>query len=516
MKIQKNHIVLFILFVVTIIFYSAFHLYSATSVKHLLVKAAHKDEMLNFYHGFDQTSYHRELLKSTFTYLPLQFASYTYYVDNNGEITDLDCYHKFSKEDSARQYIQQSGALLKKEILPDLNTINKNLLQDNHQTAMQAWQNLPWSAVYDSTIFEQFIYPYRIFNELLTPGWRQYLYKKYATFLDTTLEKNNKNPIAVCDTVNSLLKKNFKFSDVSMAYPVSQDVHALEKTRQGSCDDLVIYTSLVMRSLGLPVGRDFTPHWAHTYGRHSWNYILDTNGQSHYFQGAEFNTYEHKLGSEYKDHFRIPKVYRNVFFSAQEPLHPQEYPGLPLFFYQSNIADVSDNYGQTSNLNLQLNVDKKYDVAFLAVYNDTWQPVAYAKRENDKYTFSIVIRDVLFLPMVMQDNQLQAAAAPFYLKADGDTIVFSPGKEITYQAKYYNRFERGDQIPPQDEEVYLISYWDNGWQGNYTTGATKTVDGNTITMKVPQGALYRIHNTGLATRRSRPFYIQEDNEQHYF
>lgn len=516
MKVNKNHIALFILFVVTIIFYSAFHLYSAASVKHLLEKAAYQDEMLEFYHGFDQDSYHRDLLESTFSHLPLQFASSVYYVDNNGEITDLDCYRKFTKEDSAREYIQQSGALLKKEILPDMNTIGKDFLHDNHITALHTWQSLPWSAEYDTTLFEQFIYSYRIFNELLTPGWRHYLQQKYTAYLDTILDKNINNPIIVCDTVNSLLKRNFKFSDVSMAYPISQDIHELEKTRQGSCDDLVIYTSLVMRSLGLPVGRDFTPHWAHTYGRHSWNFILDTEGQSHFFQGAEFNTYEHKLGSEYKDHFRIPKVYRNVFFSAQEALNPQEFPGLPLFFYQSNIADVSDNYGQTSDLNLQLDINNEYDIAFLAVYNDSWQPVANTKKENDKYTFSKVIRDVLYLPMVMQDNQLQPAAAPFYLKADGDTIVFSPGSEITYQAKHYNRFERGDQVAPQDEEFYLVSYWDNGWQGNYITGATKSVGGNTITMKVPQGALYRIHNTGLATRRSRPFYIQENNEQFYF
>ena len=515
-KIKKNHIALFILFVVTIIFYSAFHLYSATSVKQMLVNATHQNEMLKLYHGFEKNTYHRELLKKTFTHLPLQFASHVYYVNQNNEVVDLDCYRKFTKEDSARQFIQQSGAILREELKPDVTFVDRKFLEENHQVALQAWQSSPWSAVYDTAIFEQLIYPYRVFNELLTPGWRNYLHKKYTALLDTTIDKNVNNPITICDTVNSYLKSNFKFSDVSMAYPVSQDVHALEKTRQGSCDDLVVYTSLVMRSLGLPVGRDFTPHWAHTYGRHSWNYILDANGQSRYFQGAEFNTYEHQLGSEYKDHFRIAKVYRNVFFDAQQSLNPEEYPGLPLLFYQKNIADVSENYGNTIDIKVELPRHLEHQVIFLCVYNDTWRPVAYARKEDDAFTFAKVIKDILYLSMYLQDNQWKAATDPFYLKANGEKIVLRPGKKITYQASYYNRFERGDQVAPQDEEVYLVSYWDNGWQGNYTTGATQTAEGNKITMQVPEGALYRIHNTGLATRRSRPFYIKEDNEQYYF
>lgn len=102
MKLAKNHIVFIIFLFITIIFYSAFHLYKAASIESLLSHTRHKDGMLKFYYSLTDHGFEKKLIEETFRYLPNHFLSDVHYADQNNQQIDLACYTKFTDDDSAQ------------------------------------------------------------------------------------------------------------------------------------------------------------------------------------------------------------------------------------------------------------------------------------------------------------------------------------------------------------------------------------------------------------------------------
>lgn len=469
-------------------------------------------ELVTFYKNNGNNELNKRLIEFTFKNIPFNY-SLTSYFTKDGEKVNLDLYHQFKDDKPAQKYVMDNNFIFQYEKISDLKLIDHTILEDNLLTALDTWRSYPFSAKYDTTIFQKYIYPYRTYHEPLQ-NWRSYLYEKYSPLLK---ERDSEDPLEVCNIINSKLKAGFKFSEVSMVYPKSQNIYELEESGMGSCNDMVFYTSLVMKSLGLPVGRDFTPYWAHTHGRHSWNFLLQPNGTTVHFQGAEFNIDEHLLGTEYKEYFRMPKVYRNVFFSAKDPVDPIQYPGLPSFFYQYNIQDVTNQYLEAIDIQVDCKYENEQSLAFLCVYNDTWRPVDVGTKIADKqYQFHNIAKDVLYIVMKNQYGRLKPLSYPFHVTDDGEIKYFIPAiYETVTQAQYYNRFENGKKVAPQKKEKYQVAYWDDQWIYQEAESPIKVGKEFKMTVKLPAGALFKIQNTTLAKSRTRPFYMK-NSKQHFF
>ncbi|NOY50287.1 MAG: transglutaminase domain-containing protein [Chlorobi bacterium] len=70
-------------------------------------------------------------------------------------------------------------------------------------------------------------------------------------------------------------------------YPTSIKFSDLMKIKGGECRDMTNMGLLVMRSIGIPVAKIYSPQDGNRRsGLHSWNIVLDKNGEKVIFQGA--------------------------------------------------------------------------------------------------------------------------------------------------------------------------------------------------------------------------------------
>jgi hypothetical protein len=102
-----------------------------------------------------------------------------------------------------------------------------------------------------------------------------------------------------------------------------------------------------MRSLGIPVGRDFAPQWDSYRSSHSWNTLLSDDGKHYPFLGFEAN-----IGTwQIFKNFRCPKIFRYTYSINRNSLAAQRLgEPLPEFLNQPNIEDVTSEYIPVSNV----------------------------------------------------------------------------------------------------------------------------------------------------------------------
>ena len=83
----------------------------------------------------------------------------------------------------------------------------------------------------------------------------------------------------------------------------------LMSSTRGTCDNMTDLAVFVMRGLGIPVSRDFTPIWPGWPIGHTWNSVRDSSGDRISFMGTETNPGDPHQGNT----LRKCKVYRYTY-----------------------------------------------------------------------------------------------------------------------------------------------------------------------------------------------------------
>ncbi|GAB3927541.1 transglutaminase-like domain-containing protein [Larkinella terrae] len=368
--------------------------------------------------------------------------------------------------------------------------------------------------------FCEYVLPYRIANEPLTP-WREQCLTEFGALRDTFQRADDRN-IAICKYINIAFYKELKYS--MNAKPARyRSWEEMAKNKEGDCWLMTSVIEYPLRALGMAVTTDFVPMWGNSNGGpHAWNVMVTSNHSWTKFMGCERYPafpadYDPLL--TYHEMRRSAKVFRKTYSvnKATLPHLLSDEDDIPYHLRFDRVIDVTDQYFPVADVELQL--DAEPEMVYLATFsNGEWVPVFWSKPEKNRCRFSKMAKGVVYLPCTYRGGKgITAIDKPFYLDEEtGRKVMCQPDLQrktavpVAYTrsklteeigAFSLNRadlalFQTMDSIcldqkrsVPLAEQTYRLFYWDNGWQ---QAGEPKKGTNPLRFENVPAGALYRL------------------------
>ena len=270
------------------------------------------------------------------------------------------------------------------------------------------------------------------------------------------------------------------------------------------CPEFVPVTVLVMRALGIPVSAESIEQWSSRSGKHYWNAVYHFTGLHYPFTG--FESRPRGLNQDYK----MNKVYRHTYRHNPRALidHADD-ESVPIFFENRFLQDVTSEYMTCHDITVSLDYepDDNQEYAYLCVFNNShWIPVHYGKRDGLKVTFTDIGPETMFVAGYFQDDEIQPASLPFYVRLDGTGHYISPYKteqvSLTIHRKYplFHRLNKNTQVvkikylPRTDSNHVMVGdTYELLYYNNYTfqlIGKQETIKPFLTFQEIPMGGLY--------------------------
>ena len=173
----------------------------------------------------------------------------------------------------------------------DVETVTADYLIRHIDTAFVRWKHGAWARHLDFDEFCEYLLPYKMEEFQYLDGWRDYLWEDYRGELDglkySDLYWNSALQASLI--ANNSLKRRLHPHFIESAIVPVYRLRTRMRLPCGVCDDYSNITVSVMRSLGIPVACDFTPHWPVRASGHTWNVVKGNNGNNLTFGGADTN-----------------------------------------------------------------------------------------------------------------------------------------------------------------------------------------------------------------------------------
>ena len=163
----------------------------------------------------------------------------------------------------------------------DADAMTADALIENIDMAFADWREGLWARHLTFDEFCEYLLPYRVGGEKVTPGWRKRLrdeYMKNARSILTSDDMAGQSYWAACKVNDALHSLRFRNSKVLPQLGVELPLQALDGMRMGECFDYATLAVYVMRACGIPVALDFTPQWPDRAHNHYWNALIDNTG----------------------------------------------------------------------------------------------------------------------------------------------------------------------------------------------------------------------------------------------
>lgn len=312
-------------------------------------------------------------------------------------------------------------------ICNDVNVVTAEELIGEIDLAFKAWRSNVYSQGSSFQDFCEYVLPYRRLNGLIIDNARQKFYSRHHQDYFVHAGRNWEQEIdSLLYQYHHLTHSAFWGTQIPL-----WSAGTFEELRHGLCLQRCWYNSLLLSSLGMPVAIDFVPAWGNRNNSHTWNVIL-LDGQSYAFEAfwdddrwKYKRIYNNRTKDELWGKFRLPKVYRYTYSNHIEgPLADREVDraDIPALFCNIKQRDVSSEYFETVDVTVELTetVPEGTKYAYLAVWGyQDWHPVQWGKIENGKVLFRGMGKDIVYLPMYFEKGMNVPAAAPFWLKEDG-------------------------------------------------------------------------------------------------
>lgn len=314
-------------------------------------------------------------------------------------------------------------------IVNDCEILSSDYLIRNIDIAFDQWENNPWLSHLDFEQFCEYILPYKIEELQPLDSWRSDFNNSYKDLLDDLkyCDLFNGSAFRACKTLNDAFKKSINPRINNSGNLKVKNISVRLKVPFGTCSDFVYLTTVVFRSVGLPVTQDCTPHWANIRLGHSWNVLLAQNGKTIPFVGMLDNIENGQIVDE-----RPPKVFRKTY-AVNEQLKNLNQSGeyVPKFFRNIFLKDVTNEYISTIDIEIKCpNKENKY--AYLCVFGDNdWTPVHFAPITHGKAIFKDMARNVVYMPILYStDGSMESLSVPFLIKHDGSRHNFTPANNM--------------------------------------------------------------------------------------
>ncbi|GAB3896974.1 hypothetical protein GCM10028803_14950 [Larkinella knui] len=405
----------------------------------------------------------------------------------------------------------------------DLGKVDADYLINNIDLAFKAAADQLKEGSLTFTDFCEYVLPYRLANEPLTP-WREQCIKEFSTLRDTFRQAEDPN-MAICKKINIDFFNQFKYS--MKAQPAKYlSWGQLAKNKEGDCWTMTSTISYPLRALGVAVTTDFAPMWGNSNGGpHAWNAMVTSKHDWAKFMGCErypaFPADFDPLGI-YHEQRRPAKVFRKTYSinKATLPHLLNDEDDIPYNLLFDRVIDVTDLYVPTSTIDINLTGASEVEMAYLATFsNGEWIPVYWSKPVNNHCRFQKMATGLVYLPCTYEGGKgVTALDSPFYIdEATGEKVVCQPDSKqktavpvqltrskITEEGAVYSLglsgialFQTMDSVclglkrsEPIADKTYRLFYWQNGWQ---MTGEQKKLANRPLQFEnIPAGALYRL------------------------
>lgn len=399
-------------------------------------------------------------------------------------------------------------------LLMDRDVISAAFLEE-HVLLSHKIKNKPWNSYLSDEEFRQYVLPYRAHREPLDPSWRRHFQRELLPMLDTF--RQNNDPVAVCSLVNTHLGQQYELRRIKEKLRGELSFQQINQLEGGMCEELVNITTYAMRSVGIPVVRDFTPVWGkQAHFGHHWLALVLPNDTTLAFDG----TYRHPERGKNAPSRTAAKVYRFNFEVDVPKLEAimanrSNLPELE-FIKSPYITDVTPLYYETVDLNLPIpsNAVPARHYSLGVFNNGQWQPVAYGEINNDKasLTFNNLNRNILYVLLGSQGNNWLPRGDPFLLDSNGRTNYLIPRALQQICLKTWFDWEE-KAIRPDD--TLKLEYWEkNNWVIIQDT--LRLVEGQICVDDVPAGALLRLTNYRGRPHYMRPFVFRDENRPIFY
>lgn len=197
----------------------------------------------------------------------------------------------------------------------DVETVTADYLIRHIDTAFVRWKHGAWARHLDFDEFCEYLLPYKMEEFQYLDGWRDYLWEDYRGELDglkySDLYWNSALQASLI--ANNSLKRRLHPHFIESAIVPVYRLRTRMRLPCGVCDDYSNITVSVMRSLGIPVACDFTPHWPVRASGHTWNVVKGNNGNNLTFGGADTNPDQPHNFDEKKS-----KIFRHTYAANPE------------------------------------------------------------------------------------------------------------------------------------------------------------------------------------------------------
>ncbi|MDE6482207.1 MAG: discoidin domain-containing protein, partial [Rikenellaceae bacterium] len=240
--------------------------------------------------------------------------------------------------------------------------------------------------------------------------------------------------------------------DVHLPFDLS--FRQMDMIKEGHCGAMSDYTTMLLRSRGIPASTESTPAWGNRSSGHAWNAIIAPDGTT-----VPIGFYGDNTVRIFDDH-RLSKVYRHCYGMATETL-PFKYgdsESIPPYFSGMDMIDVTGEYDMpTVDIaidNLDASISK---LVWLCTFNNArWVPVACAEIadgraifrdmgngqgfNHDAFRFEGGDLGIVYLPAYYKNGAIIPASAPVLAKEDGSVSALVADTDdlqsVTVKRKY--------------------------------------------------------------------------------
>lgn len=160
--------------------------------------------------------------------------------------------------------------------LSDLADYDGNFFLSQVRTTLKAKNYFDWGKKIPDDVFRHFVLVYRVNNENLDNAREIFFNELKDRVKGMTMEQAALEVNHWCHE-----KVNYRATDGRTSAPL-----ALVKTSWGRCGEESTFTTMAMRSIGIPARQCYTPRWAHTDDNHAWVEVW-IDGKWHYVGACE-------------------------------------------------------------------------------------------------------------------------------------------------------------------------------------------------------------------------------------
>ena len=355
-----------------------------------------------------------------------------------------DVIDKFIDNVWAQDLADNHNRMPRQQLL-DIDVITTDYLIENIELAFKVWKEKPWCQHLTFDEFCEWILPYRISDEPLQ-NWRRYMYDQ-LNWLEDSLE-NHEDLKEACTKINSFLARDFQFSHKLGFVPKLGGIDAWNN-KQGLCEHRYHLVTMAMRSIGIPVCIDFTPHYPNDAGGHSWTTLLDQDHKIKTFNGGEkvmviFNDPICPIGID--DQVLVTTVFRN-YYAANKNTHVFETDdkNIPDLFKNKYIKNVTVEYTGVKKVDLTFDIEKigrgvKHVFLYTFSVGQGMVPVATTEVKNKKAIFKNIGRGGIYLPGYEKDGRIMILAQPVDLpKENQEVIPIEPDLNAMQSVKLFRK-----------------------------------------------------------------------------